>query len=281
MTQFYLALAGAAPNAKNMVKTVIDGAHLGEKALFSDGVLTAQSVPGGFFSQHASSAESCGIYEEIAGETIFCEALGREKTFVVCGGGHVSMPIVRLGRMIGCHVIVLEDRPSFADNARAAGADRVICDSFTNALAQIEGDADTYFIIVTRGHRYDMDCLRAVLRKPHAYIGMMGSRRRVGIIRQQLLAEGFDPALIDAVRAPIGLSIGAETPEEIAVAILAEIIEIKNKAGGTSGWTPEILKAILNTPDTQPGVLATIVRKKGAAPRKPGTRMLILPSTLR
>lgn len=179
---------------------------------------------------------------------------------------------------MGCNVTVLEDRPLFADNARKAGATKVICDSFANGLNQIEGNADTYFVIVTRGHRYDQVCLEKIAQKEHAYIGMIGSRRRVNLVKQMLIENGSDKEVLDAVYTPIGLDIGAETPVEIAVAIMAEIIEVKNRKKRTFGFPKEIIKAILDDEKyPQKKVLATIVERKGSAPQDVGVKMLILP----
>ena len=113
--------------------------------------------------------------------------------FVICGGGHVSIPIIQMGLMIGCHVTVLEDRLKFADHARRAGVHEVICDSFEEGLKRIKGDKDTFFIIVTRGHRYDQVCLENIAKKPHAYIGMIGSRMRVKKVKEAVIEKGCAP----------------------------------------------------------------------------------------
>ncbi len=203
--------------------------------------------------------------------------MGREKQLVICGGGHVSIPLIEIGLKLGFLVTVLEDRPSFADNARRAGATQVICDSFTAGLSTIEGDEDTFFVIVTRGHRYDKQCLEQIVKKKHAYIGMIGSRKRVQIVKQELLEGGSPKEVLDTVHSPIGLDIGAETPAEIAIAIMAEMIEVKNKKQRNFGFTKEILQVIRNkeTADAKK-VLATIVSRKGSAPRAVGTKMLFL-----
>lgn len=212
------------------------------------------------------------------GVRVFCDVLASEKKIVLCGGGHVSIPIIRISRMLGCPVWVLEDRPLFADNARRAGADQVFCEPFDQGLARIAGDRDTFFVIVTRGHRYDQVCLEAIAKKPHAYIGMIGSRRRVALVKETLIAGGSDPGVIDRIYAPIGLDIGAETPEEIGVAVMAEIIQVGNREQRSGGYTRELLAAILKAGEEgSPQVLATIISRKGSAPRKTGTKMLVLP----
>ena len=273
MFEFYTALDSANPNAQNLAMTVIDGPSFGEKALVSGGRLVYES--GSFFSAHESEvlALADGGTYAIDGQSVFCELLGNEKKVFICGGGHISIPIITMGLMIGCRVTVIEDRPSFADNARRAGATEVICDDFEHGLAGIPGDEDTFFVIVTRGHRHDQACLRSIVRKPHAYIGMIGSRKRVATVKEALLAEGADPEVIERVYTPIGLKIGAETPEEIAIAILAEIIQVKNAKKRNCGYSREIMRAIL-ADENEKKALATIVMRKGSAPREVGTKML-------
>ena len=281
MIELYNALSGVNPNALNAVLTVLDGPDFGDKCLLSGGKLLWERDEGGFFARHME--QICGVDKSqtlgIDGRSVFCEVLGNEKKFVICGGGHVSMPLIRLGLMLGCPVTVLEDRLTFADNARRAGATQVICDAFANGLAQIEGDADTYFIIVTRGHRYDRECLNAITRKPHAYIGMIGSRRRVAMVKKALIEEdGCDPEVVGSVYSPIGLDIGAETPEEIAIAIMAQIIQVKSAGGRNSSYPRDLMRAILAEADrAMPKALITIVARKGSAPRDVGTKMLVYP----
>lgn len=259
--------------------TVVLGAHAGEKSLFADGRLQWESQTGGMLGKHTEEilAEGRCRLIEIEGERIFCEQIGGEPCMVICGGGHVSIPMIKLGKMLGFHVTVLEDRPEFADNARRAGADTVRCDSFEDGMKQITGNGDTYFVIVTRGHRYDMECLRAAVGKPHAYVGMMGSRKRVELVKQQLEKEGISKDLLNSVHTPIGLSIDAETPEEIAVSVLAEIIQTKNQEKRTADYDGRLL-ACLTGEKLLEGkkVLATIIARKGSAPRSVGTKMLIL-----
>ena len=182
-----------------------------------------------------------------------------------------------MGKMLRFQVTVLEDRPKFADNARVAGADVVICDSFEHGLERISGGDDTYFIIVTRGHRYDEVCLGAIVEKPNAYIGMMGSRRRVAIVKEELFEQGHKREKLDEVYTPIGLKISAETPEEIAVSVMAEIIQVKHEKAEGCGYSKELLEALCDEDcKKQKKVLATIISRKGSAPRGVGTKMLIL-----
>lgn len=281
MLSFYRNLLAVDPDARNAVLTVIEGERFGDKCLLSSGKLAWERDGGGFFARNIGAIRDVdrGGMLEIEGQRVFCELLGREKALVVCGGGHVSIPVIRIARMLGLRVTVLEDRPAFAENARRAGAGRVICAPYGEGLEQIPGDADTFFVIVTRGHGCDLDCLDAICRKPHAYIGMIGSRRRVALVKAHLIGErGCDPAVVDGIHMPIGLDIGAETPEEIAVSIMAEIIQVRRHGGRDAGWSREMLGAIVD-PASQavPKALATVVERRGSAPRGPGARMLVWP----
>lgn len=277
MLGFYNAVQMINPNHRNIAMTVLSENAFGEKALLSDHNIVWASKENGYFAAYKDEIEKIedsGRYE-IGGQEVFCELLGQEKKMVICGGGHVSIPVIQMGNMIGFQTIVLEDRPMFADNARRAGASQVFCESFEEGLEKIDGDQDTFFIIVTRGHLYDRICLESIAKKKHAYIGMIGSRKRVKLVKEAVVANGADPEVIDHLYSPIGLDIGAETPEEIAIAIMAEIIEVKNKNRRSGGYPKEILKAICEEQECK--VLVTIVNRKGSAPRKVGTKMLVLP----
>lgn len=278
MQNFYHAIDEVNPNHLNLAVTVLEGESFGEKALISNHEIIWKSENSGYFIRNQAELKQIqdgGVYT-IDNQTVFCELLGQEKKMVICGGGHVSIPIVKMGLMIGCHVTVLEDRPKFADNARRAGATEVICEPFAQGLEKVEGDKDTFFIIVTRGHRYDQACLERIARKEHAYIGMIGSKKRVAKVKEAVIEGGADSDVVNRVYTPIGLDIGAETPEEIAVAVLAEVIEVKNKKKRNSGYPKEILKEIFASEDT-PKVLVTIVTRKGSAPREAGAKMLVMP----
>lgn len=286
MMELYRAIADCNPNSTNMVATVLDGEAFGQKALFSDENLICETKESGYFSRYGEEIRKAVRDKDqckkgmitIDGSRIFCDWLGQDIHLVICGAGHVSIPVIQIGLMMGCEVTVLEDRPQFADNARRAGASQVICQPFDQGLSQVEGGSNTYFIIVTRGHRYDQTCLELIAGKKHAYIGMIGSRLRVAKVKEAALMNGCEKAVIDQVYSPIGLNINAETPVEIGVSIMAEIIEVKNKKMRLSGYSKDILHTILN-PDEKAGrnVMATIVARKGSAPRDVGTKMLVTP----
>ena len=274
--KFYDVISELNINLENRLFTVCEGRHAGEKMIVSAGEPVWMSDKGGFFSLHASEAMAAGdgVLTEIDGERVFTELLGNEKKLVICGAGHVSMPVIRIAKMMGFRVTAIDDRIQFVQNAMDNGADEGICSGFEEALADIPGDPDTFFIIVTRGHLSDSECLLSIVKKPYAYIGMIGSHRKVGMVKQLLADRGIPQDVIESVHTPIGLAIGAETPEEIAVAIMAEIIEVKNKTRKSSGIPAEIMEA-LQAGKRGDLVLATIVSKKGSAPRSAGSRMLV------
>ena len=273
--RFYEVISELNNNQENRMFTVYDGEHAGEKMIVSAGEPVWMSDEEGFFSLHAGEAAAAenGFLTKIAGERVFSELLGSGKKLVICGAGHVSMPVIAIAKLMGFHVTAIDDREEFVQNALDHGADEGICCGFEEALAGIPGDRDTFFIIVTRGHLSDSECLLSIVKKPYAYIGMIGSRRKVGMVKQLLAESGIVQDIIDSVHTPIGLDIGAETPEEIAVAIMAEIIGVKNKTGRSEGIPADIMKLLLSE-SRGPAVLATIVSKEGSSPRGAGTRML-------
>jgi xanthine dehydrogenase accessory factor len=153
--------------------------------------------------------------------------------FIILGAGHIALALVPMAKMAGLEVFVYDDRPSFANRERFPEADGVICDDFSQLFRRVQFRESDYVVIVTRGHRHDQDCLAGILADVEpAYTGMIGSRRRVAIVRDQLRQAGFDVERISRVHAPIGLKIGAVTPAEIAISIMAEVISIKRLERG-------------------------------------------------
>lgn len=150
---------------------------------------------------------------------------------VIVGGGHVGLALATVGEFTGFSVTVIDDREEFAQRERFPMAEAVIAADAEDALHTIEFDANTYVVLVSRGHRQDEQALRHSVGRGAAYVGMIGSRRRTATVLRHLIEEGFEPAALEAVATPIGLDIGAETPEEIAVAIVAELILVRR--GGT------------------------------------------------
>lgn len=149
----------------------------------------------------------------------------------IFGGGHVAKALDPVLRHVDFETVIIDDREEYANAERFPEAAQIIvCDSFDSCFDEIKPDGDSFLIIVTRGHRGDLQVLRQALKQPHAYIGMIGSRRKNAMLFEQLLSEGATQEELDAVYAPIGLDISSETPEEIAVSIAAEMIRVRAEA---------------------------------------------------
>lgn len=209
------------------------------------------------------------------GRAVLVECLRREKTLLICGGGHVSVPVAQLGVLLGYEVTVVDDRAEFAQPQRFPTGVKTVCAPFEEYLAHTfpwSDNPDLSVVIVTRGHVGDAACLREAVKHPLTYLGMIGSRRKNHAIFQLLQGEGVDPQALARVHAPIGLDIGAQTPEEIAVAIAAQWVATRQSGQG-SVFPRELREALLAGAE---GVMATVVKKSGSAPRGVGARMLIL-----
>lgn len=185
---------------------------------------------------------------------------------VLCGGGHVSLEVAYMAARLEFEIIVIDDREEFANQARFPMASQVLCMPFMQALDDLGSGPTDYFVILTRGHAFDGKCLAHVLQGDYAYVGMIGSKVKVAAVMKQMLEEGYTRAQLSGVHTPIGLSIGAQTPAEIAVSILGEIIQERARKG------PDAVP-----PPDEPGVLVTITKKSGSAPRGVGTWMLVRP----
>jgi len=159
--------------------------------------------------------------------SVFVEVQRRAPELLIVGAGHIAMPLAQIAGMCDFSVTVLDDRPSFANQARFPTARQVIAAPLRETVRDLPMDADTFIVLVTRGHSQDVECLLEVLDRPVAYIGMIGSQRRVDAVFELLETEmGIDPVKFDRVYAPIGIAIGARTPAEIAVCITAEMINV-------------------------------------------------------
>lgn len=150
---------------------------------------------------------------------------------VIVGGGHIGLALATFAEWLGYETTVIDDRAEFANRERFPMAEHVIAGEVGEALDSLALDASTAVVLVSRGHRVDEEALRHVVGRGAGYVGMIGSRRRTRTVLDHLAAEGFEPSALESVATPVGLDIGAETPEEIAVSILAEITMLRR--GGT------------------------------------------------
>lgn len=161
------------------------------------------------------------------GRRYICEAANIHHCAYILGAGHVGLKIGELLKYTGFHVTVIDDRADFANAERFPFADRIIVADFEESFSMIDTDKFSYVVIVTRGHAKDEVCLEKALRTEAGYIGMIGSRPKREGIYKNLMAKGFTQADIDRTHSPIGLPIGAETPEEIGISVAAEIIKVR------------------------------------------------------
>jgi len=148
---------------------------------------------------------------------------------IIVGAGHIAVPLARMAAVVGFEVTVIDDRERFANRDRFPEAAEIVVQPFEQAIAAQTITAWTYLVLVTRGHEHDEATLRQVVGSPAPYIGMIGSRRRVLVVFERLRAMGMPEEFIKRIYAPIGLDLGARTAEEIALAILAEIVTVKRR----------------------------------------------------
>jgi xanthine dehydrogenase accessory factor len=158
---------------------------------------------------------------------------------VIFGAGHISTHVSRVATVAGFRSWIVDDRPIYANATRFPEAEHIFDESFEAAFSQIRPEANTYLVIVTRGHNQDEDVLRWAVGTDARYIGMIGSKRKVATIFRKLETEGVSKERLAAVHAPIGLDIGAVVPEEIAVAIVAEMIH-ERRAGGSHATSKKL-----------------------------------------
>jgi xanthine dehydrogenase accessory factor len=201
---------------------------LGSAALDAEAVSAARArlAPPAAAGTHVLEAEGVRC-------TVYVEPHRPRPELVIVGAGHIARPLCSVGALLGFRVTVLDDRPEFATRERFPEAAEVLRADFADPFRDVAIHELTHLVLVTRGHKYDFEALRDLLHRPHApaYVGMVGSRRRVRAALEQLVREGIPRERLASVHAPIGLDVGAETPEEIAISIAAEIVLVRR--GGT------------------------------------------------
>lgn len=207
---------------------------------------------------------------EVLGVRLLAERLSARRQLIICGGGHIAKPLAEIGSLLDFDVTVIDDREEFANRERFPRAGQVLCMPFAQAMESVPYTDGSYFVIITRGHADDRLCLERILPRRFAYCGMIGSRKKVAVVMEQMEREGYTREQLARVHSPIGLRIGAETPAEIAVCIAAEIIQVGSglSAGSVSREGLERLAR------GEPMMLATIIEKRGSAPRGSGSKLL-------
>ena len=195
-----------------------------------------------FSAENPADAETEPRADE-PGVDVYFEVVVGQLTLIVVGGGHVGACLAKVAHDAGWRIVVVDDRPDFANAERFPDADEIFCEDYGDALSRYPINSATYVIAVTRGHKHDEIALKAVINSPACYIGMIGSKRRVATVLRHLEEEGVAKDKLDRVWTPIGLDIGAETPEEIAVSIAAEMIMVRRGGNGGSMALKERHKA--------------------------------------
>lgn len=162
---------------------------------------------------------------------VLLEPILSEPTVFIFGAGHISQQLVPLAKKVDFKVVVIDDREMFANYERFPEADEVIVTEFEKSFDQLSIDETSYLVIVTRGHLYDGIVLEQAIKTRARYIGMIGSRKKIQTLFNQLLEKGVSKEALDRIHAPIGIEIHAETPEEIAISIIAELIKVRRGRG--------------------------------------------------
>jgi xanthine dehydrogenase accessory factor len=235
---------GAAGVLATVVEADNGAAQAGEKILIRDG----RAVRGSLGDDRLTAAVIAEAAERLKEEKsklvplvlagggaaeVFFEVLPAPPKLVVVGAGHIAVPLVKIAKILDFHVIVLDDRILFANRERFPDADDVRVGDMAEELKAMAITPSTYIVLITRGHKYDETCLREIIHSSAKYIGMIGSRRRIKACFERFKnEEKIAEEVIARVYAPIGLDIGTETPEEIALAIMAEIVKVRR--GGTA-----------------------------------------------
>lgn len=234
----------------------------------------------------AAGRRFAGVLLKKDGEmTVIEEPVLPQERLIVLGAGHIALPVAEFAAKSGFAVTVADDRPDFANTLRFPWAEQVICDTFENAIDRIRITPYDFVVIITRGHRHDADCLRKILPGVWpAYLGLIGSRRRVRGLFDMLEEEGFSREKMDRICTPIGLAIGAVTPAEIAISILAELVAYRRlpehgKDGARLCCDSDVERAILDylAHNAEPKAVVTVIATRGSTPREAGAKMAVDP----
>ncbi len=179
-------------------------------------------------AQKAFTENKSGIAEIQNGVNIFLNIIVCDARLIICGAGHIAVPLAQFAHQLKFRVTVIDDRSDFANPSRFPNCE-VIAEDFTLALRNLHFSPATYVVVITRGHEHDADCLIEILKKNTVYVGLIGSRRRVRFVLEMLGDKGFSQKRLKEIFTPIGLPIGAESPEEIALSIVSELVCVRRK----------------------------------------------------
>lgn len=196
----------------------------------------------------AAAQEPCATRLSCGGMDVFVQSVAPSPPVVLFGAGHLAVFISKYAKSVHFRVTVVDDRPEYANSERFPEADGILVEDFGHVLDRIEVDGSSYVVIVTRGHAWDETVLEQVVKTGARYIGMIGSRRKTQTILERLRHKGIPEETLKRVYSPIGLGIGAVTPEEIALSIVCELVKIRRLGHG-----PGIGHMTLSYSATPPG----------------------------
>lgn len=263
---------------------VLETAVKGQSGIVSEGItrILKSAIP-----TTDEKGRNCFQVEKMAdGErTIIREPVSPPERLIIFGGGHVSLPLSQFAVACGFSVYVVDDRQEFANRERFPHVADIICDTFRNAAGKLKITPYDFVAVITRGHAHDAECLRAILSGTQpAYLGMIGSRRRVRAQFEMLMQEGYEKEKLDRIHTPIGLNIGGVTPAEIAISIMAEIIACKrmpqtgkeaDHCFNESDLEADMIEKLAM--EKEPAALVTLIESIGSTPRKAGAKMMVKP----
>ncbi len=196
------------------------------------------------------------------------EYIKAEPHIVIFGAGHVSKALYEMARLMSMEVTVIDEREETANRERFPEAE-IICRPYDEFFSSDTRFFRPYYVIMTHGHSYDSKALEWVIRRPAAYIGMIGSRGKVAATYEKMRNKGYTQSELDFVHSPVGMKIGAVTPEEIAVSIMAEIISVFRSVKTAFTISPDYVRSVIG----KMGVCARIIEKRGSAPRAVGSEL--------
>jgi xanthine dehydrogenase accessory factor len=236
---------GAAAVMATILKTEnMENAAPGDKCLIRENTVRAANIrnqkllqavlkEAGTRLNHEESKQLTLSLDDNRKAEVFFEVIPAVHKAVIVGAGHLAIPLVRFAKALGFHVTVLDDRVIYANRIRFPEADEVLAGDMAATLRGLEITPQTYIVLITRGHQFDEPCLREVIHSQAKYIGMIGSKRRIKACFIRFRdADGIPEELLKRVYAPIGVDIGAESPEEIALSIISEMVKVRR--GGTA-----------------------------------------------
>jgi len=166
-------------------------------------------------------------HPKVVGDGVVVEPISIASTVYIFGAGHISRYLAQAAKMVDFNVVVTDDRTDFANKERFPEADKVIVSDFQKVFDLLDYAGDVYVVIVTRGHNHDALVLEEALKRPYKYIGMIGSKRKVKMVYDYLRGKGVEESVLSGVHSPIGIKINSETPQEIAISIVAELIDVR------------------------------------------------------